>query len=327
MTVTFPTREGQPELPDEWDEPRVEELIAGAIDTHTHPFPSPFPRRMGIMELARDAAAARYRALVIKSHHHSMVPEILALQAEAGLGDIPVKVFGGTPTNSSVGGLNPHAVHLCLSLGGRWVWLPTLSSAAHLSHVAHERAQGRRGFQVATTKQRSDDLVSVLDDDGHVRPELTEICELIAEHDAVLCGGHLSADEFDKVIDEAVRVGVQRIVCSHPQFIVGASPERTAEWARKGVYMEHVVGAFGQLFEGRDTGRMGTEDLRAYIDAVGPSRVILVSDRGQHGKERPVNAMRGGIRQLIRMGYSDDAIRTMTGGSAANVLLRASDDV
>lgn len=327
MPVVFPSAVDQPELPDDWDEPHVDELLRGAIDTHTHPFPAAFPRRMGIMELARDAADAGYRAVVVKGHHHSMVPEILALTAEAGLGDIPVKVFGGVPTNNSVGGLNPAAVELALAMGGRWVWFPTLASAAHVEHHAARVAAGETGFQVTMSELRPERPVSVFDDDGALRPEVTEICELIASYDVVLCGGHLAAREFDAVVVEAQRVGVERIICSHPPHVVGADPDQVAAWARRGVYIEHAMPMYGEPFPGRRRGRFTIEDLRAYIEAAGVARTVLVSDTGQMNRERPVNAMRGAIRQLVAAGFGDDDIRTMTGGAAAELLLRASDGV
>ena len=43
-----------------------------------------------------------------------MVPDVLALH-ETGLGDSPVKVFGGVALNPQVGGINPYAVDLALN--------------------------------------------------------------------------------------------------------------------------------------------------------------------------------------------------------------------
>ena len=39
-------------------DPQVTELLKGAIDLHQHPGPSPFPRRLTIMEAVEDAASA-----------------------------------------------------------------------------------------------------------------------------------------------------------------------------------------------------------------------------------------------------------------------------
>ncbi len=57
----------------------ADRLLVGAVDLHQHPGPSPFPRRMSILDAARDASSAGFRAIVAKSHHHSMVTDILAL--------------------------------------------------------------------------------------------------------------------------------------------------------------------------------------------------------------------------------------------------------
>ena len=43
-------------------------------------------------------------------------------------------MFGGIALNTQVGGLNPHAVNLCLAMGGRVVWLPTIASPGHIAH-------------------------------------------------------------------------------------------------------------------------------------------------------------------------------------------------
>lgn len=326
MPVSFPTREGQPELPDDWNHPEIEALIEGAVDTHVHPFPSPFPRRMGIIEAAKDAAAAKYRAIIAKSHHHSMVPDILALN-EAGISDIPVKVFGGVALNNQVGGLNPYAVDLCMNLGGRIVWFPTLASPAHVAHVNEEQSHGRPGFVQATITVRPDVPISILDESGKVKPEVMDICEQIAFHDVILCGGHLPASEIDKLIPAAQGVGVQRILCSHPQFIVGATPEICAEWAKKGVYIEHSVGMYGDAFN-RGRQRWTFDELKAYIKAATPGQTVLVSDTGQKNNDRPVDAIRGVIKQLLEDGeYGEKEIREMVGGAAGNLLLKESDGV
>ena len=99
-----PDLDGDRHRPDE----QADALLVGAVDLHQHPGPSPFPRRMGIMDAARDAAGAGFRAIVAKSHHHSMVTDILAL-GPAGLDDLPVEVRGGIALNRTVGGLNPYA--------------------------------------------------------------------------------------------------------------------------------------------------------------------------------------------------------------------------
>ena len=314
MPVTFPARDNQPELPADWHEPEVDALIEGAVDLHVHPFPSPFPRRMGILEAARDAAGAKYRAIVVKSHHHSMVTDVLALH-EAGLADIPVEVFAGIALNPQVGGLNPYAVDLVLNLGAKIVWFPTISSPAHLHH---EEEGG--SFPNSTIRLRHAYPLSILDGDGAVKPEVFDILEQIRDHGAILTGGHLPAREVDILITEAQRIGVERIVVNHPNFIVGASVELVGEWARKGVYIEHAVGMYDTFFKIGKT-HFEFSELQRYIAEAGVERTILVSDTGQRGNPRPVDIVKSAIKALLDHGFDENSIKSMTGGNAAQLLL------
>lgn len=314
MPVTFPTRDNQPELPADWHEPEVDALIEGAVDLHVHPFPSPFPRRMGILEAARDAANAKYRAIIVKSHHHSMVPEVLALE-EGGLGDIPVQVFGGIALNPQVGGLNPYAVDLALNLGGKIVWFPTISSPAHLDH---EHAGG--GFPNSTITLRHVPALSILDENGSVKPEVFDILEQIRDHGAILTGGHLPAKEIDILITEAQKLGVERILVNHPNFIIGASFEIVHEWADKGVYIEHAFGMYDQLL-GIRKNPFEFSVLERYIAEAGTGQTIIVSDSGQKGNPRPVDIVKSAIKTLLDHGFDDKSIKSMTGDNAAQILL------
>ena len=113
----------------------VAALLEGAVDLHVHPAPSPMPRRIDAAEAARLAGETGFKAIVVKSHHHNTVMDVLALE-HAGATDGGSKVFGGVALNGQVGGINPSAVELCLKMGGRIVWFPTIASAKHIEHHA-----------------------------------------------------------------------------------------------------------------------------------------------------------------------------------------------
>lgn len=287
-------------------------LLAGAVDLHQHPGPSPFPRRMSILDAARDADGAGFRAIVAKSHHHSMVTDILALRT-AGLADLSVEVFGGVALNRTVGGLNPYAVELALRMGGRMVWFPTLSSAAHIRH--HEEHD--TGFPTSEVELRPQEILSIVDEGGKVLPEVRDILSVIAAEDAVLTCGHLGVDEAQALIDAALEAGVQRIVVNHPCFVVGASIEQAAAWARQGVHIEHcAVMYFGRPERRRDIG-----ELLAFIEAVGTDRTVISSDSGQKANPLPVTLIRRAARGLLDAGLAEDRIRRLVGGNAARLLL------
>lgn len=296
-------------LPD----PAADSLLVGAVDLHQHPGPSPFPRRMSILDAARDAAGAGFRAIVAKSHHHSMVTDILALRP-AGLAELPTEVYGGIALNRTVGGLNPYAVELALRMGGRMVWFPTLTSAAHVRH--HESHD--TGFPTPEVDLRSQPVISILDGNGAVLPEVRDILSVIADEDAVLTCGHLGVAEAQRLIDAALQHGVRRIVVNHPVFVVGASVEQAVAWARQGVYIEHCA----VMYFGHPERRRDLDELLAFIKAVGVGRTVISSDSGQRNNPLPVTLYRRAARGLLDAGVPEDDIRQLVGTNAAGLLIR-----
>ncbi|WP_417809886.1 hypothetical protein [Thioclava sp.] len=84
-----------------------------------------------------------------------------------------------------------------------------------------------------------------------------------------------------------------------------------------GAFAEHSLAFFaeGSKFRNR------TEDeLRAFIDCVGPERTILCSDLGQTGTITPLEGLRRGIATCLALGYSDADVRLMVATNAAQVI-------
>lgn len=300
---------------DRWQpDPEADELLVGAVDLHVHPGPSPFPRRIGILDAARDAAQAGFAAMVVKSHHLSMQTDVLALR-DAGLAELPIEVYSGIALNRTVGGLNPYAVELVLGLGGRVIWFPTISSYAH---IAFHRDHHDSKFPTSSLPLREHEPLPVLDEDGTLCAAAQEILEIIAAEQAVLNCGHLSAAEIDVLVAAARAAGIERIVISHPTFIVGASAQRCGEWARQGAMIEHCLA----LAVNRPRSPLTQEALQPYLDACGVRNSIFSSDLGQAGNVLPVTGYRRMARRLLDHGVPADDIRAMFGGNARQLLAR-----
>jgi Family of unknown function (DUF6282) len=286
-------------------------LLAGGVDLHTHPGPSPFPRRMSILDAAIDAASVGFRAIVAKSHHQSMQTDILALES-AGLKDVPVSVYGGIALNRTVGGLNPYAVELALRMGGKVVWFPTISSRAHIDlHQGHDT-----GFPTAGIRLRENEPISVLDEKGRLNAPTLDILDVIAAEGAILNCGHLPAAEIDVLIPGAVAAGVTRIVVSHPDFVVDADPDLVASWCRQGAFVEHCLAMVVRPKPGEKV----LDRIGGYYRATGPGPTILSSDLGQAGNPLPITAYRRMVRGLLDLGVTAEDISAMTGGNAAQLL-------
>ncbi|MER3398900.1 MAG: hypothetical protein C4315_12680 [Chloroflexota bacterium] len=270
---------------------RAMELLQGAVDLHVHPGPSPFPRRLTVREAALRAAELGFRAIVVKSHHHSTVSDVLvAASCPAGL---PVAVLGGVALNNQIGGLNPYAVELALKLGGRVVWFPTISAAKHI------RVHTRFKFPRSAVQLRPAEPVQVIGSDGRLVAEAYEVLTLIRDHDAVLATGHLDAPEVDILIREAVALGVRRILVNHPNFVVEAEPTLCRRWAELGAYIEHSL----CMYDDRSSFyHWPLNMLVKYIRAVGPERTVLGSDLGQADNPLPTESYLRIVAGLLDLG-------------------------
>lgn len=289
----------------------VDRVLAGAIDMHFHAAPSPFPRRLSSAEAARHYDAAGFRAVVFKSHHHSTVMDVLALE-DVLLADLGIEAFGGIALNSHVGGLNPHAVELSLKMGGRIVWFPTLAGRAH---IEHQRTSTMR-FPSSALRLTDEEQITILDEDGALKREVLEILDLIAEADAILATGHLGAGEILALFDAARERGVRNRLINHPGFILDLSREQTAALVADGATVEHIIGRYDPEIDDS----WDIDDLVDWIRLIGPEQTILSSDLGQQANPLPVESYRRVVRGLAERGVTEGELQLMVRDVPARLL-------
>jgi Family of unknown function (DUF6282) len=292
---------------------RAAGLLEGAVDLHVHPAPSPMPRRMDGAEAARLAGDAGFDAIVVKSHHHSTVMDVLALE-QAGVDHGSAKLFGGIALNGPVGGINPKAVDLALEMGGRIVWFPTIGSE---NHIRHHAEHPNLKFPKLTVHLEPEEPIEVLDEKGGVLDDVYKILESIKAHDAILASGHMAPRQITAVFEAAREVGVERMLVNHPNFVIEATFDEARHWVELGAYIEHSLCMYD------DESSFYHWDLQTLIDwieAVGPERSTLGSDLGQMNNPLPTDSFRKIIAGLLERGTSDDTIRTMVARNPAELL-------
>jgi hypothetical protein len=290
----------------------VARVLKGSVDLHVHPAPSPLPRRIDAVEAAQTAEAIGMRAIVVKSHHHSTVTDVLALGRD--MNGLPVKVFGGIALNSAVGGLNPHAVDLALKLGGRIVWFPTIASP---QHIAHHAAHPDLKFPKLAVHVREERPVDVLDENGDLRPEVLDIIGLIKEHDAILASGHMAPDRILAVFEAAHAAGVTRLLVNHPNFVVEATHEQGRRFVELGAVIEHSL----CMYDDRSSFYNWDIDvLLGWIAAVGADRSTLGSDLGQMKNPLPSEAFTKIVGQLLDAGLAEGDVEAMVRRNPARLL-------
>lgn len=282
------------------------ELLRGAVDLHCHSGPSVMERKLDHLEQIREAEAAGMHAVLFKDHFYPNAPvmEMLAEYRQTGL-----HLITGVPLNNQLGGFNPKAVELGLRQGARMVWMPTLCSHNHMTTAFRYGLHERLGL-------RSAERLTVLDARGRLKPELLPILDLIAAHDAVLCGGHLHVSEMYPLFTEAKARGVARMLVSHPTYWIEGNLADLEELAAMGVHLEHCA---CMLIDGPSR-KFDYSALRSYVDAAGLEHTILGSDLGQTFNPRPVPGFRAAIELCLEQGFTPDEIRQMTSLNGCRLL-------
>lgn len=281
--------------------------LEGATDLHCHPYPDLFPRLADDFDIVIAARDAGLRAIMLKCHHESTVSRAYLVQRV-----VPdIQVFGGVVLNSYVGGINAAAVEAALRLGGREVWMPTVDAGYHA-----EVHGGTGGYESQAGGRSQAEGIWVADKDGRLRPEVKEVLELVAQHDAILGTCHLSPREIVSLVKEARSVGVQKIVVTHPFFRVPNLDIPTlAELVRLGAMPE-----FGYCTVSPAWQYAAPDKIVQAVQEVGASRCLLVSDTGQRHNPLPSEALRVFGQTLFEKGLSEEDIRTMIATNPADLL-------
>jgi hypothetical protein len=276
---------------------RLPDYLEGAVDLHVHSAPDVDRRRFNDLELARAAKDAGVGAILIKSHQNSTVERAwLVSQCVPG-----VRVYGGLVLNETVGGLNPAAVRLALALGARQIWMPTRSAQNHRLH--HGLSGG----------------ISILDEHGKPLAVVEEILRAIAQSDCIVGTGHLSPEETSVLIDLAGKLGVKKILVTHPEWgPTYHSYQAQKEFARlPNVFFERCFVSTTHL-----CGSVPFETIERAIIESGVERTILSTDLGQPETPPPAEGLRLYAERLRSTGFSVDQIRAMMATNPDRLLAR-----
>jgi Family of unknown function (DUF6282) len=268
--------------------------LEGAIDLHCHFGPESVVgtrHAVDALEAARDAAELGFAALVLKSHDFpSNSVAYLVGQAVDG-----VRAYGSVCCDYCIGGLNAGAVETALRDGAAIVWLPTISSQQDVENG------------VAAMLGVPGPGIRLLDDDGDLLPEVAEILDLVAQHEAILATGHTSTAEHFAVARGFAGRG--RLVVTHAMN-AGAGPNLSVaecvELSRLGAFIE-LSAATCMGGHGPDT-----HDVVRAINAIGIASVVLSTDYGWTDElPRPAPGLHSYVDALWEAGATEQELRRM----------------
>ncbi|HEV7414923.1 MAG TPA: DUF6282 family protein [Tianweitania sediminis] len=265
----------------------VAELLVDAVDLHCHSGPAAMPRILGHREAFQMAEDAGFKALLYKDHYYVGMPHCAVLKDIYP--DSKVELYSGVALNNASGGINPHAVDHNIKLGGKIVWFPTFAAKNHIE------AYASKSFPKTAKPMLPPIPLTVLDANGKLIDEAKQICDLIAEGDIILAGGHLHVSELFVLFEEAAKRGVRKMLVNHPSYIIGCSDEDIRGLVGLGAYMEHSICMF---IPGRAK-QHETEDLIHMMEVAGVDRTVLGSDLGLTQAPKPVDGYRMIVSDLL----------------------------
>jgi len=286
------------------------ELMQGAIDLHIHSSPSLFPRLVDHVEAAEGCRTMGMKAVVLKEHHGYTSDRMYFVRKLVS----GIEVYGGVVLNNAVGGINPFAAEAAIELGAKIVWFPTLSAKNHLDQMGAPDFGG--SLRQKTKGRITEKPISILNEKGHLIPEVYDVIDLIADHDLMLATGHLSIPEAKRLVKAARERKVNRLYVNHPEYIVNGTIEDQKELADLGAFIEHLAIFMYPMWPTK----AGINGIVEMINAVGPERTVLATDLGQVHNPPPCEGFRMFIRVLLEKGLSKESIRKMVQDNPAYLL-------
>jgi hypothetical protein len=286
----------------------VDDLLTNAIDTHTHGGSDPFERLMLEDDIGIDYSEAGMRAMVVKTWYtpsasrNALVQKIVNRHA-ASRGLRPILCYGGVVLNYSVGGFNVEAVKKCLGFPGmKYVWMPMVDSYHH-RRVVYDDWSGYG--------------LSFLDDKRRVLPAVQEILRVIAANDLVLASGHYPYEDTVILVEEARRLGVERIEIIHPAHIHSKHTiAQMKEEASRGAKLM-LSGLGAMAFPLHESGPLYAARI---VKEVGPENLVYGSDFGQLQNFPHIVANRWMAKLLLAYGCTKEEIRTVFQVTPAKLL-------
>jgi hypothetical protein len=284
------------------------------LDMHVHVGPEYLQRRYTAQALMEEGRREGFGA-VMKNHFQPTTSWV----SQAVLPEDKVKFAGAIVLNAAVGGVDDNGIRSAMSgwkrdvrapdpeRGGAVVWMPTLSSEAHLN------LYGRREMPEAWgVKGKYSRFVPIgcgfrLDEkDEKVMAAVDRMLKALAQNDLTLATGHLNATETVALIGRAHAAGIRRILMTHPLF------QATNQEVDVLVKMWHQYGAYSELaFVNIAMDHLSYEQYVEVIRAVGPEGVVLTTDLGQAMNMKVVDGWRQFMAELKKRGVKDDEIARM----------------
>lgn len=314
---------------------RIYKALEGAIDIQCHTDPDCVPRLLTDREVVAQARAVGMRAILMKCHTSQSAARTAALQETVGR---DFDVCGVICLNPALGGINPEAVKYAIRMGVKGVWMPSMWSDHNVKYIQETQrylreVEGLSDEQLRIRGKMGDESigtifgnegVSVVTEQGSLKPELIRIMEMVAEADIMLATGHVSCEHAHMILDAANEIGIKKLVVHTCNYHVMNYPLEDLHKmvAKNGAYVEFGFSSLpNPIWLPVKMERLW--DMNRIVEAMrvlGPGRCILSTDAGQFTTTSPIECIRLWGELLKARGFSDGEIDLMSKVNPAIVL-------
>mgnify|MGYP006281062759 FL=1 len=274
----------------------VGRLLDGAIDMHLHFEPEPWmTRRFDALETALHLRENGLAGFVLKNRTYCT--EALAQLVQRLVPDL--FIFGSLVLDGETGGLNYRAVRGAAAMGTKVLWMPVFFSANSMSVV-------ERNFNL----DLGGEGITIIDESGVLLPAARDILKVAKDNGMVVCTGHVSPREVFALANECARLGLTKLVATHPMstivFEEALSLDDAVSLAKSGVYIEYCAQLISPTADD-----LSPAIVADHIKAVGPEQSLLTTDFGGTPHPTIAEGMRMCISALLKNGLSAADVEVM----------------
>lgn len=281
-------------------------ILQQSIDLHVHIGPEIIPRKFTLPELLK-SEKNKLKGIAVKNHFFPTV----AMGNEKIFNQKNPFVINSVTLNNYLGGFNTDIIRASAELSSRpiIVWFPTLHTNCFLKgekfEIPKEWIASKLRKKIKLRLAQNIKKLTIFDKSGKIKKEVKKILETMKQYNAILATGHLSWQESQKLIKYAVKIGLRKIIITHPVYTKINMPiEIQKELANLGAYIEHCFSMY--LID-----KIAIKKIVKQIKEVGSENCILSSDIGQTFSPKPSEALKKFIQLLKKEGIIEKEIKKM----------------
>lgn len=279
----------------------LKDIVRQAIDIHFHIGPEVIPRKFTVEELIRKESG-KISGLVLKNHFYPTSPFIREIKK---IGDI--KLFGSVVLNNAIGGLNQEVIYASNLISDLpiVVWFPTINAENFLNKSEYEIAPEWVQTKNFIARKAKDVIPVKPIKNKKVTDNTLSVLKMIKKVNGVLATGHISWQESEILVKKTQKLGIKKIVITHPIYQRIDMPiDIQKKLAKKGCFIE-------QSYSMYSIDKIPISKIVKHIKEIKPESIILSSDVGQPFSPSPSNALFKFSTLLKKEGITNDELITM----------------